>query len=105
MGIGRKDEEDFCMAAINYRRKKHKDYDRLIFSLVSHLARFVFGSAVHFAERLSVDSETVFSGCVSDAVPDSGRADQRIRCDDTGNGSRNRAGVTGDEHGILCSGE
>ena len=45
MGIGRKDEEDFCMAAINYRRKKHKDYDRLIFSLVSHLALIVLSAA------------------------------------------------------------
>lgn len=32
------------MAAIKYRRKKHKGYDRMVFSVVSHLALFVLAA-------------------------------------------------------------
>ena len=32
------------MAAIKYRRKKHKSYDRMVFSVVSHLALFVLAA-------------------------------------------------------------
>ncbi len=44
METGRTDEEDFGMAAIKYRRKKHKSYDRMVFSVVSHLALFVLAA-------------------------------------------------------------
>lgn len=48
------------MTAIKYRRKKHKGYDRLIFSLVSHLALIVLSAVCLLPFWL------VISGSVSD---------------------------------------
>lgn len=56
----KKEDEDSFMAAANYKKKKYKGYDKLIFSIVSHLTLFVLSAICLLPFWL------VISGSVSD---------------------------------------
>ena len=121
METGRTDEEDFGMAAIKYRRKKHKSYDRMVFSVVSHLALFVLAAICLLPFWL------VISGSLSEQqsirlngyqlIPEQVSLEAyrmlfripeeliRVWSDNSGDGSRNGTWIIGDQYGILCTGE